>query len=191
VVPLLLGGLILGALALGVRALGGDSQDELFSGQASLPVLAAETSVGALVILLAAKAIGFAVSVGAGFRGGPVFPPMFLGVAVAMIPAVLLGMSPTLALAVGAAAGMAAAVRLLSPSCSSAMPARTRSPRRCSPRRPPGSPRSPCSGRGRSMNRHEVQLVYLTAAGPAPVRGALHRGGWRRPASRRSSGCVS
>ena len=113
VVPLLLGGLILGALALGVRALGGDSQDELFSGQASLPVLAAETSVGALVILLAAKAIGFAVSVGAGFRGGPVFPPMFLGVAVAMIPAVLLGMSPTLALAVGAAAGMAAAVRLL------------------------------------------------------------------------------
>jgi H+/Cl- antiporter ClcA len=113
VVPLLLGGLILGALALGVRALGGDSQDELFSGQASLPVLAAETSVGALVILLAAKAIGFAVSVGAGFRGGPVFPPMFLGVAVAMIPAVLLGMSPTLALAVGAAAGMAAAARLL------------------------------------------------------------------------------
>jgi hypothetical protein len=72
-VPLLLGGLVLGALALGVRALGGNSQDELFSGQASLPVLAAETSVVAVVILLVAKAIGFAVSVGAGFRGGPVF----------------------------------------------------------------------------------------------------------------------
>jgi H+/Cl- antiporter ClcA len=43
-----------------------------------LPVLAAETSVVAAVILLLAKAIGFAVSVGAGFRGGPVFPPMFL-----------------------------------------------------------------------------------------------------------------
>jgi chloride channel protein, CIC family len=111
--PLLLGGMVIGALALAVRALGENSQDELFSGQASLPTLATETAVAPLVVLLVAKAIGYAVSAGCGFRGGPVFPPIFLGIGLAMIPAVMLGQSPTVAVAVGAAAGMAAATRLL------------------------------------------------------------------------------
>ena len=100
-------------LALAVRGLGENSQDELFSGQVSLPTLAAETAVAPLAVLLVAKAIGYAVSAGCGFRGGPVFPPIFLGIGLAMIPAVMLGQSPTVAVAVGAAAGMAAATRLL------------------------------------------------------------------------------
>jgi H+/Cl- antiporter ClcA len=112
-VPLLLGALAVGALALMVRALGGDSQDELFSGQAALPGVAAEGSVAILVLMLLAKAVAYGICLGCGFRGGPVFPPIFLGIAAAMIPVVVFDMSPTLAVAVGAAAGMAAATRML------------------------------------------------------------------------------
>ena len=53
------------------------------------------------------------VCLGCGFRGGPVFPPIFLGIAVAMIAAVVLHLSPTLAVAVGVAAGMAGAANLV------------------------------------------------------------------------------
>ena len=70
-------------------------------------------SVGALLVLLLAKALAYAVSLGCGFRGGPVFPAIFIGVAVAMIPAAVFGQSPAVAVAVGAAAGMAACTRLL------------------------------------------------------------------------------
>ena len=50
---------------------------------------------------------------GCGFRGGPVFPAIFLGVAVAMLAAIAFDMSPTLAVAVGTAAGMTAMTRLI------------------------------------------------------------------------------
>jgi len=53
------------------------------------------------------------VSLGCGFRGGPIFPAIFLGVAVASFAAVLFGLSPTAAVAAGAAAGTAAQTRLL------------------------------------------------------------------------------
>ena len=86
-VPLFAGGLCVGVLAMIVRALGGDSQDVLFSGQAALPALAVATSVPILAILMVAKAIGYAICLGCGFRGGPVFPPIFIGIAAAMIPA--------------------------------------------------------------------------------------------------------
>jgi H+/Cl- antiporter ClcA len=112
-VPLFIGALCVGALAMIVRALGGDSQDVLFSGQASLPALVVATSVPILAILVVAKAIGYAICLGCGFRGGPVFPPIFIGIAAAMIPALLFDRSPTVAVAIGAAAGMAAATRLL------------------------------------------------------------------------------
>jgi hypothetical protein len=42
-----------------------------------------------------------------------VFPPIFIGIAAAMIPALLFDQSPTVAVAIGAASGMAAATRLL------------------------------------------------------------------------------
>ncbi len=113
VVPLLAGGLCIGVLALAVSGLGDHAEDVLFSGQPSLPALAAGGGVAGLLILLVAKALAYAVSLGCGFRGGPVFPAIFIGIAVAMIPAVLLHQSPTVAVAVGAAAGMAASTRLL------------------------------------------------------------------------------
>ena len=53
------------------------------------------------------------MSLGCGFRGGPIFPAVFLGVGLASLPVVWFDASPTLAVAVGAAAGMAAQTRLL------------------------------------------------------------------------------
>ena len=113
---LLAGGLAIGLLAFGADLLGADSQDVLFSGQASIPAVLAETSTSALVVLLGAKAIAYAVSLASGFRGGPIFPAIFLGVGIATFPVVWFDMSPTVALAMGAAAGMAAQSRLLLPS---------------------------------------------------------------------------
>jgi H+/Cl- antiporter ClcA len=85
----------------------------LFSGQAAVPNVVAETSAGIVVVLLVAKALGYAICLGCGFRGGPVFPAIFLGVALAMLAVIALDVSPTLAVAVGTAAGMAAMTRLV------------------------------------------------------------------------------
>jgi H+/Cl- antiporter ClcA len=110
---LLGGGLVVGLVAQSADALGADSQDVLFSGQASIPNLLAEGSLGVVAVLVAAKALGHAISLGAGFRGGPVFPAIFLGIGLATFAVELLDVSPTLAVAIGTAAGMAAATRLL------------------------------------------------------------------------------
>jgi H+/Cl- antiporter ClcA len=110
---LIAGGLAVGVLAELADVLGANSQDVLFSGQASVPGLVAEDSTKIVLVLLAAKAIGYAVSLGCGFRGGPVFPAIFVGVALATLAVNLFDVSPTLAVAVGAAAGMAAMTRLL------------------------------------------------------------------------------
>jgi H+/Cl- antiporter ClcA len=113
--PLLLlgGGLAVGLVAQIAGWLGADSQDVLFSGQSAIPALGAASSTKIVLILLAAKAVGYAVCLGCGFRGGPVFPPIFIGIALADLTHVWFGVSPTLAVAVGAAAGMASVTRLL------------------------------------------------------------------------------
>jgi H+/Cl- antiporter ClcA len=113
--PLLLvgGGLAVGLVAQTADWLGADSQDVLFSGQSGVPAIAATDSTKILLVLLVAKAIGYAISLGCGFRGGPVFPAIFLGIAVAEFAHTWFDVSPTLGVAVGAAAGMAAGTRLL------------------------------------------------------------------------------
>jgi H+/Cl- antiporter ClcA len=93
--------------------LGADSQDILFSGQASTSVVVTESSAVTVIVLLVAKFLGYAISLGCGFRGGPIFPAVFLGIALAALAVVWFDVSPTLAIAVGAAAGMAAQARLL------------------------------------------------------------------------------
>jgi len=107
------GGLAVGLVAQIAGWLGADSQDVLFSGQSGVPALAAADSTKIVLILLLAKAIGYAVCLGCGFRGGPVFPAIFIGIALATLPVEWFGVSPTLAVAVGAAAGMAAGTRLI------------------------------------------------------------------------------
>ena len=110
---LLGGGLAVGVLALAADWLGADSQDVLFSGQHSIAPLIAETSTGIVLVLLTAKAIAYAICLVAGFRGGSIFPAIFLGIGVATLPVVWFDVSPTFAVAVGAAAGMAAHGRFL------------------------------------------------------------------------------
>jgi H+/Cl- antiporter ClcA len=110
---LLVGALAVGGIALAAEGLGADSQDVLFSGQTSIPAVVAEQSTGIVLLLLVAKAIAYAVSLACGFRGGPIFPAVFLGVGIAALPVVWFDASPTLAIAIGAAAGMAAQARLL------------------------------------------------------------------------------
>ena len=112
--PLLLaGGLMVGVLALVADSLGADSQDVLFSGQYSMSALVSEDSTKILLVLVVAKALGYGICLGCGFRGGPVFPAIFLGVGLVMFAVVWFDVSPTLAVAVGTAAGMAAMTKLL------------------------------------------------------------------------------
>jgi chloride channel protein, CIC family len=113
VIALLVGGLAVGSLAQLATAFGVAAEDVLFSGQASIPALVSEASVVALVVLLLAKAVAYAISLAAGFRGGPIFPAVFLGVGIAAFAVEWFGMSPTAAIAIGCAAGMAAQTRLL------------------------------------------------------------------------------
>jgi H+/Cl- antiporter ClcA len=112
-VLLLAGGLAVGILAQVADTLGGDSQEVLFSGQAAVPEILAEDSAAIVLLVMVAKALGYAICLGCGFRGGPVFPAIFLGVAAATLAVIAFDVSPTLAVAVGAAAGMASATRLL------------------------------------------------------------------------------
>jgi H+/Cl- antiporter ClcA len=112
-VLLLGGGLAVGVLAEVADLLGADSQDVLFSGQASVPALVREDSAKIVLVLLTFKGLAYAVSLACGFRGGPIFPAIYLGIAVITLPVVWFDISPTVAVAIGAAAGMAAMTRLL------------------------------------------------------------------------------
>ena len=110
---LLGGGLAVGALALLADALGASPEEVLYSGQEAIPALITEDSAGIVLVLLATKALAFAICLGCGFRGGPVFPAIFLGVALTTLAVIAFDVSPTLAIAVGTAAGMVAMTRLL------------------------------------------------------------------------------
>ena len=111
---LLLGGaLAVGLLAEAAEVLGADPLDVLFSGQASIPAVVGEDSTKIIIVLLVAKFLAYGVSLGCGFRGGPIFPAIFLGIALASLTIVWFDVSPTLAVSVGTAAGMAAQTRLI------------------------------------------------------------------------------
>ena len=111
---LVVAGLAVGVLAVVFRATADRPVDlVLFSGQAELPAVIAEGSAGVLVLLVLAKGLAYALSLGAGFRGGPVFPAIALGVATAMVAAdVLPGLHATPAVATGIAAGTTAVLRV-------------------------------------------------------------------------------
>ena len=80
----------------------------VLSGQATLAELAADPthwSAGALVLLLVCKGVAYAVCIGA-FRGGAVFPAIFLGAASGVLASTFVpGIEPTAGLAMGMAAG--------------------------------------------------------------------------------------
>ena len=111
---LIVAGLAVGALAVVFRAATDRPVDlVLFSGQTELPAVIAEGSAGVLVLLVLTKGLAYALSLGAGFRGGPVFPAIAIGVATAMVAAdVLPGLHTTPAVATGIAAGTTAVLRV-------------------------------------------------------------------------------
>ncbi len=107
-------GLVVAAMALTVQYSTTLSVDAvLFSGQAAIPTVLTVTSVGTLLLVGIAKAVAYSVSLGGGFRGGMIFPAVYLGVIVGTIASLIL---PSAALApmvaTGIAAGSAAVVRL-------------------------------------------------------------------------------
>jgi H+/Cl- antiporter ClcA len=102
-----LAGLAVAGLAIAyAQGSGKPSSDVLFSGQSGLGALIenqAGYTVGALLLLLACKAIAYGVSLSA-FRGGPIFPSMYLGAAGGIAMSHLPGLTliPGIAMGIGA-----------------------------------------------------------------------------------------
>jgi hypothetical protein len=100
-------GLAIAGLAIAfAEGTGKGSSEVLFSGQSALgPLLAhsATYSLGALVLLVACKGLAYGASLSS-FRGGPIFPALFVGAAGGMA----LSHAPGLPLVAGAAMGMGA-----------------------------------------------------------------------------------
>ncbi|MGO8872358.1 MAG: chloride channel protein [Acidimicrobiales bacterium] len=85
---------------------GKSASEVLFSGQSALPGLvlhAAGWTVGALALLVVCKSIAYGLSLSS-FRGGPIFPAMFVGAAIGVAASHLPGMSlvPGVAMGIGA-----------------------------------------------------------------------------------------
>jgi len=100
-------GLVVAGLAIAFDEATDESASEvLFSGQEAVGPLiagAADWSVGALVLLIACKGLAYAVCLSS-FRGGPIFPAIFIGAAAGVASAELPGMSlvPGVAMGMGA-----------------------------------------------------------------------------------------
>ena len=105
VVPL--AGLAVAGLAIGyAEATGKSSSDVLFSGQSALGPLIQNSStytVGALLLLVLCKGLAYGISLGS-FRGGPIFPALFIGAAGGIALSHLPGLPlvPALAMGLGA-----------------------------------------------------------------------------------------
>jgi H+/Cl- antiporter ClcA len=108
-------GVLVGLTAMAYQLLSGHSFTQvLFSGQEALPELVADASdysVGVLVLLAACKVLAYGLSLSA-FRGGPVFPAMFVGAVLGIALAGLPGMSLAPAIAMGIGALCTAMLRL-------------------------------------------------------------------------------
>jgi len=100
-------GLAIAGLAIAfAEGTGKGTSEVLFSGQSALgPLLShsATYSVGALVLLVACKGLAYGASLSS-FRGGPIFPALFVGAAGGLA----LSHAPSLPFVAGAAMGMGA-----------------------------------------------------------------------------------
>ena len=111
-VPALFVGAVITAATLGVAQLGfGVAQDQvLFSGNSGMADLVKQTSVTAVAVILVCKLFAYAAALGGGFRGGPIFPATFLGVAAGVLTALLVPAAPLSAMAAAGIAASAAAM---------------------------------------------------------------------------------
>jgi H+/Cl- antiporter ClcA len=108
-------GLGIGLVAMTYDLLTGRGYDQvLFSGQDALPTLVAEASgysVGVLLLLAVCKLLAYGMSLSA-FRGGPVFPAMFVGAVLGIALSGLPGMDLAPAIGMGIGAMSCAMLRL-------------------------------------------------------------------------------
>jgi H+/Cl- antiporter ClcA len=108
-------GLAIGLTAMAYQLISEHSFTEvLFSGQEALPALvenAADYSLGVLVVLAVCKTLVYGLSLSA-FRGGPVFPAMFIGAVLGIAASDLPGMALAPGIAMGIGAMCAAMLRL-------------------------------------------------------------------------------
>ena len=108
-------GLIIGLTAMTYQLITGHSFTQvLFSGQDALPELvakAADYSIGVLILLIVCKAFAYGLSLSA-FRGGPVFPSMFIGAALGIAASGLPGMNLAAGIGMGIGAMCTAMLRL-------------------------------------------------------------------------------
>ena len=84
------------------------------SGEEMISELPTLTTVSTVVAILVLKSIAYAVSLGAGYRGGPFFPAMFVGAASGLLVALLIpdGPSVSAALVVGVVAAVVATAKM-------------------------------------------------------------------------------
>ncbi|WP_328540031.1 chloride channel protein [Streptomyces sp. NBC_00344] len=115
VLPTVLMGLIVGVLALVyAESTGKGASQVLYSGQDALgPLLAGSTgnSTGTLLALLACKTLAYCASLSS-FRGGPIFPAMFVGAAGGMALSQLPGLDLPAGFAMGIGAMCVAMLKL-------------------------------------------------------------------------------
>ena len=108
-------GLLIGLTAMAYQLLTGRSFTEvLFSGEKGLPDLvshAADYPLAVLIVLIVCKAITYVLSLSA-FRGGPVFPALFIGGALGIAASGLPGLDLAAAIGIGIGAMSAAMLRL-------------------------------------------------------------------------------
>ena len=98
----------LGGLGIGLVALVA-GEETLFSGEHELEVLLSDPEaygLGALLLILGGKIVAFAITLETGFRGGRIFPVLFIGGAVGFVANSIFDWIP---LAVAVACGMAGA----------------------------------------------------------------------------------
>jgi len=114
VISPVLGLAIAGLAVLFAQVTGEDTAEILFSGQSALPSLITDGGawpLGALLLLILCKSLAYGLSLSA-FRGGPVFPAMFIGAALGIAASHLPGMELVPAVGVGIGAMCASMLRL-------------------------------------------------------------------------------
>jgi H+/Cl- antiporter ClcA len=108
-------GLLIGLTAMAYQLISARPFTQvLFSGQSALPELVADAAsypLAVLVLLIGCKMLVYGLSLSA-FRGGPVFPSMFIGAALGIAASALPGMSLAPAIATGIGAMCTAMLRL-------------------------------------------------------------------------------
>jgi H+/Cl- antiporter ClcA len=108
-------GVVIGLTAMAYQLISDNSFTQvLFSGQSAMPEVvenAADYSVGILLLLALCKTFVYGLSLSA-FRGGPVFPAMFIGAVLGIAASSLPGMNLAPAIGMGIGAMCAAMLRL-------------------------------------------------------------------------------